>query len=74
MWGGGPHKLGKDNNEKLTCLGKNIDKTQGLPPNLEAFVTKTTHKSKGRIKIFCNFMRFCNMTVMFYIKPILGQK
>ena len=36
-------------------LGKNYE-NQGYPPYLEAFGGKTTHKSRGRIMIFCNFM------------------
>ena len=36
-------------------LGKNYE-YQGYPPYLEAFGGKTTHKYRGRIMIFCNFM------------------
>ena len=36
------HKLGK-NNDKLTRLGKNKNKNEVSPPNLEAFWSKTTH-------------------------------
>ena len=39
-------------------LGKNYE-NQGYPPYLEAFGGKTTHKSRGRIMIFCNFIHPC---------------
>ena len=42
LWGGGAHKLGK-NNDKLTRLGKNNDKKEVYPPYLKAFGGKTTH-------------------------------
>ena len=39
-------------------LGKNYE-NQGYPPYLEAFGGKTTHKCRGRIMIFCNFIHPC---------------
>ena len=39
-------------------LGENYE-NQVCSPNLEAFGGKTTHKSRGRIMIFCNFMHPC---------------
>ena len=64
-------------------LGKNYE-NQVYPPNLEAFVGKTMHKTWGRMMIFWNFMHpwcsragqnyFLTATVPFLNKSLLAAK